>query len=400
MPGEPVLSICVPSRNRQIYFQETIKSLVASPRQDVEFVLADNSDDPAVMDTFMATFQDDPRVRFLRSPEKTLAMMDNWERAVSAATGRWVSAIGDDDYLDPDLAAFILNLEKADPAADALAWNGLSYIWPEEGSPVRPVSASLSTEVKRMPKNLLMRKAFMWEGAAMVPLCGYSIYHGAHSRRLIDRMRGLSGGRYFEFPVIDYENAFKAILLGERFYHVARPFSVLGVCPLSNSKAASNLEAQDRAQASFNKELGWNLDDDPLLADIPFRPSQGMTSCVFAVQHWLSKKYGIPLNGFETNLVKAMEANCRFFADRASFDTTVERYRAALAKWRRGKFLKLFNPQFVERPQSIERREIVSGIGNATLTFPDDIGGVTTPGELFGLVAAALALPHEISIVA
>jgi glycosyltransferase involved in cell wall biosynthesis len=399
--SEPTLSICVPSRNRQIYFQETIKSLLACQRDDVEFVLADNSDDASVMDKFIEALGPDVRVRYLPSTGTTLSMMDNWERAVTAAKGRWVAAIGDDDYLDPELAAFILNLEIADPDADALAWNGFSYIWPEEGSPVRQLATTLSTTVTRMPKHLLMRKAFMWQDAAMVPLCGYSIYHGAHSRRLIDRMRKLSGGRYFEFPVIDYENAFKAILLGNSFYHSARPFSVLGVCPLSNSKAAGSLEAQDRVQANFNKELGWNLDDDPLLADMPFRPSQGITSCVFAVQHWLSKRYRIPHTGYEINLVKAMEANCRLYSDRMSFDITAHRYRAALAEWRGGEYLPHFAPQFVEPKSHTEKPPIMAGIPSGdTLYFSDTIEGVATPGALFGVLSGLLARPAEIAIPA
>ncbi len=46
MAAEPVLSICVPSRNRQLYFRQTIDALLDSGRTDVEFVFADNSDDP------------------------------------------------------------------------------------------------------------------------------------------------------------------------------------------------------------------------------------------------------------------------------------------------------------------------------------------------------------------
>ena len=107
----PTLSICVPSRNRQVYFQETIKSLLVSERDDVEFVLADNSDDPSIMNGFMQAFAGDRRIRYLRSAKTTLSMMDNWERALAAATGRFVAFIGDDDYIDPGLAGFIVNLE-------------------------------------------------------------------------------------------------------------------------------------------------------------------------------------------------------------------------------------------------------------------------------------------------
>ena len=59
----PVLSICVPSRNRQVYFQETIRALTTSLRPDVEFVFVDNSDDASAMDDFMAERLADPRRR-------------------------------------------------------------------------------------------------------------------------------------------------------------------------------------------------------------------------------------------------------------------------------------------------------------------------------------------------
>ena len=54
----PALSVCVPSRNRQHTFQQTIRDLLASPRRDVEFVFADNSDDPTIADDFMAGIDD------------------------------------------------------------------------------------------------------------------------------------------------------------------------------------------------------------------------------------------------------------------------------------------------------------------------------------------------------
>ena len=43
MSDQPKLSICVPSRNRQDCFRQTILDLVANPRADVEFVIADTA---------------------------------------------------------------------------------------------------------------------------------------------------------------------------------------------------------------------------------------------------------------------------------------------------------------------------------------------------------------------
>ena len=97
----PKLSICVPSRNRQYYFQHTIAALLESPRTDVEFVFADNSDDPSIMNNYMASISD-ARVTFLPSSDAALSMVDNWERMVAASTGEWVTVVGDDDYADPE----------------------------------------------------------------------------------------------------------------------------------------------------------------------------------------------------------------------------------------------------------------------------------------------------------
>ena len=55
---QPKLTVCVPSRNRQRYFQETIRSLLANMRTDVQFVFADNSDDPAIMTRDARRFAD------------------------------------------------------------------------------------------------------------------------------------------------------------------------------------------------------------------------------------------------------------------------------------------------------------------------------------------------------
>jgi hypothetical protein len=397
MPAEPTLSICVPSRNRQIYFQETIRSLLASRRDDVEFVFSDNSDDPSIMDGFMRAFAGDPRIRYLSSAETTLSMMDNWERALCAATGRFVAFIGDDDYLDPELAGFIVNLERRIDA-DAIAWTGPNYIWPTEGSRPRSIAISLSTDVTRFARRHLMRKAFLWEGCSHVPLSGFSIYHGALSRRLLDRLRLMGKGRYFEFPVIDYEMAFKAIMLGETFIHAARPFSILGACPLSNSVTIGIVEAEKKGQETFFKELGRDMNQDAWMEGTPFRTWHGISACIYLIQHWLTRQYGLAHEGYEQNLMRAFAANCGLFRDPESFDLVARRYRDAIAEWKGGRYLGDFNPVFVPRRPRTDRPRFTGLKPDSTLVFPDDIGGVRTPGALFQLFESLLVRPDEIAI--
>ena len=397
--SSPVLSICVPSRNRQVYFQETIRALTASLRPDVEFVLADNSDDAGVMDDFMAERTRDPRIRYLPSTGTTLAMMDNWERSVAAATGRYVAFIGDDDYIDPDLAGFIVNLERI-VQADAIAWTGPNYIWPTPGSPARSIAISLGNRVSRMSKQALVRKAFMWEGASHVPLSGFSIYHGALSRPLIDRIRRLGNGRVFEFPVVDYELAFKAILIGETFIHSERPFSILGACPLSNSVATGKLAAERAAQRNFNAEQGWDLNEAEWMKGMPFRTWHGMTACIYLIQHWLTQKTGMKQEGHEENLVRAMTRNCSLYRSREDFDTIVREIREALGVWKGGRFLKDFAPQFTEPPAARATTPFTGANAKGMLYFPDNTAGIRTPGDLFALMSGMICRAEDIPVEA
>lgn len=393
----PILSICVPSRNRQVYFQETIKALTASRRGDVEFVFADNSDDASVMDSFMADRIDDPRIRYLPATGDTLSMMDNWERSVCAATGRYVSFIGDDDYIDPDLAGFIVNLERI-VTADAIAWTGPNYLWPTPASPAHSVAISLGARVKRMSKEDLLRKAFRWEGAGIVPLSGFSIYHGALSRVLLDRIRMLGNGRIFEFPVVDYELGFKTILLGETFIHSERPFSILGACPLSNSAASGSLAAERAALDAFNKDLGWDLNKAEWLGDMPFRTWHGLPACIYLVQHWLIRKIGMKQEGHERNLVGALARNCSNFRDREDFDTIVGEIRNALEIWQDGRFLEFFTPQFIEPVPARIAPRFTGVSAGGMLHFPDDTGAVRTPRELFELMSGIICRAEDIPI--
>jgi len=118
----PLLSICVPSRNRQAYFQQTIIGLLQNRNADTEFVFADNSDDGRIMRNFLAPYGQDPLVRFLPSEDRVLSMQENWERTIKASTGTWISFIGDDDYVDPAVSKFIAKIQSSRPNVEAIDW--------------------------------------------------------------------------------------------------------------------------------------------------------------------------------------------------------------------------------------------------------------------------------------
>lgn len=348
----PQFSICVPSRNRQPYFQETIKALTASPRDDVEFVFVDNSDDPSIMDAFIQPYLADIRVKYVPSGEKVRPMVDNWEEAARATTGRWITFIGDDDYMDPDAAGLFRRIEAIEPNVDAIDWAKMTYYWPDENRPPAGQAVPLTAEIHRVPKSLLVDRAFKWVSAKRVLLSGFSIYHSAVSRRLFDRIRRTYSGRFFEHPIVDYDNLMKNIMHGETFIHVTRPLSVLGACPLSSTAAIGNRDRSDKIQKAFHQEHTQPMDDWPCYKDYPFKSRHGVTACIGMAHHWFSKTYGHNFGDFEANFAVACAAQCEQSENLEQFNIYTEAYRKAFRIWKGGKYLKYFKPVFKRQTSS------------------------------------------------
>ncbi|MDP2734364.1 MAG: glycosyltransferase family A protein, partial [Hoeflea sp.] len=125
------LSICLPTRNRQSYCIETIRALAESDRADFEVIVGDNSDDGSVLADFFSQDFHDPRFRLIGPEDTVLPMVDNWERLAGLATGRWVSVIGDDDYLDPKLVLMLKYYERLYPEVESVSWSRMHFNWPD-----------------------------------------------------------------------------------------------------------------------------------------------------------------------------------------------------------------------------------------------------------------------------
>nr|WP_316652170.1 glycosyltransferase family A protein [uncultured Gellertiella sp.] len=385
MSVRPMLSICVPSRNRQLYFQQTIDALRRSLRTDIQFVFADNSDDPEIMNSFMKDVVADPRVVYLPSTGTTLSMVDNWERVAAAATGDFWTFIGDDDYVDPDLAAFLGRVLETTPELDALAWRIIGYTWPY---PERPKMAALvpfdHTTVK-IPQSDLYKRMFGWYDCRHVPTSGFSIYHSAISRKLMEKIRKQYGGRYFEHPIVDYDNAFKVICLGSTFAATARPFGIMGSCPLSNSFGVGKLKDFRKKMVLFAEEVGHDFDTDSEFRKFPFRNALGTTATIGIAQQWFKTTYNLIYENWGEGFARACANDCMAYSDRESFDLAVEGYGKAFSLWEGGRYRQFFNPVFNEAVTD-ESRTVSCGFSDGGVYLDQNIAGVKTPAELFDIV--------------
>lgn len=388
----PFLSICVPSRNRQRYFMETIGFLLESARDDVEFIFADNSDDGSVMDGYMAGIRD-CRVTYLPSPSATLSMKDNWERCLEAATGQWVSVIGDDDLIDPDLVDALEIAIALKPDIEAFGWSNLKYDWVTEDAPLRNVQVPLDATFHDMPQPLLFRRAFRWDDAGVTLTSGFSVYHSAISRGLLEKVRTRFGGCYFEHPTLDYDNALKNVALGRSFVYCRRPFSVFGTCPESNTSAAWDPKRFGETIGRTKSEFGRDYELDPWMAGFPFHTMLGMPASVAQAQQYLRFVHGLGLPDWEANFARASAAYCGRFSDREDFEAVTARYREAFAAYRDGAFLKDFQPVFTPRREG----KVFTGLIGTDLYVEDRIAGAYSPAGFYRAIRGLLARPSELA---
>lgn len=387
MSDRPKLSICVPSRNRQKHFLQTIRDLLANPRQDVEFVFADNSDDPSIVNGHMAIL-DDPRVVYLPSAPTTLPMQDNWERVMRAATGDWITFIGDDDYVDPDLVDTIAAIVARRPEVDAIGWSRPGFKWPDYRPFPGNACIALGNTVHLADRRVQFQALFQWNNARPVPKTSFTAYHGAVRRSTMDLIRTRFSDRYFEHPTVDFDCACKLLLTGKEFVYVDRPFSVLGATAASNSSAMGRFNRVTEINAGLAKEEGTAFD----VPDFPFTSRLGVASSILATQHWFTTRYGMPMEGWEENFFRALAIDCSKAEERESFEQHVAACREAIAGFEGGKWLDAFNPRFVPRGHTA----VFTGLMRTNLFVDEAIGGCRTPAEFYRLIQSLLAPASEL----
>lgn len=391
MADRPRLSVCVPSRNRQPCFQQTILDLIASDRTDVEFVFADNSDDPSVMNGFMSRISD-PRIVYLASLDRVLSMKENWERTVARATGNWISVIGDDDFLDLDLAGLIERIEARYPGVEAIGWNRSAFEWPEARTVERSGPVTLINRVRPMPVERMFNSLFRWAGATLLPACPFGIYHSAASRRVIDRIRARYSENLFEHPVVDYDFSHKLIHLGASLVYVERPLSILGVSNASNSAAANDPERSRDVIAAYRAENGDRYEQEVRAAGFPFGGSASNAANIMAAQFWFKHHHGIEIDGWQENFLRCLANECRLRENRQSFDEMLALCRDGLSRWEGGRFLAGFSPSYQEEHGTIAP----GGLHGHVLRVNQAIGGAATPADFLSIIRQILPAISEL----
>jgi len=131
---KPRFSVVIPTRERAKYLDYAIRSCLAQSFGDLEIIVADNCSSASTRETVER--HPDQRIRYLRS-DQSLAMSANWERGLQAATGEYVTVLGDDDALLLHALADADSLLRS-THSEALRWTCAHYRWPDVAPELAP----------------------------------------------------------------------------------------------------------------------------------------------------------------------------------------------------------------------------------------------------------------------
>ncbi|QBF29801.1 glycosyltransferase family 2 protein [Thalassococcus sp. S3] len=237
------ISIVIPTRERIAYLPASIQTALDIDDPDIEVVVNDNASQDGTEDVVRAI--EDPRLRYFNTGQR-VAMRENFNQAVTNATGDYVVVFGDDDGILPGQFRHLRDvLERHRP--DGLSWTRATYGWPIPGfgqktGGIRFYRDGTFGAPQPYDPSRNERALLSCDLAKMVPSA--NIYHGCVAKAYLERVAP-SSGVFFDGAIPDVNFEYRAALVGGAFLHCDHPFSINGHSPASNGGAQKGFKADD-----------------------------------------------------------------------------------------------------------------------------------------------------------
>jgi Glycosyl transferase family 2 len=271
--SSPLISVVIPTRDRPDTLRSCLAALAHHKSNRIEIVVQDNFSAAETQKVVLAAQKKDPRINYVRAPFAT-SQRHNFELGLAAATGEYMTIIGDDDgFCLGSLDWLVEHLSIH--SADAVRWNLVHYAWP-----------SLSTDGEGFVRIYTSHYYGGWrngtaEHIAQATISAKNIgswdniliYHGMISRKLYDRVRAKSGGVFFPYLMPDIYAHNLIAFHCEKLLQVDNPVSIYGTsghsAGVSWSRSMENKKSESEAGQKWIKET----DVDPLSKNSNWLPN-------------------------------------------------------------------------------------------------------------------------------
>lgn len=254
-----LLSIVIPTRNRQYYALESVKQILSVTDDRVQIIISDNSDNNSLETAILELRSSRIKYQFI---SKRIPGVDNYANGIALSDGRYICCIGDDDGVLRNITEIV---EWADVNDIKAIKTGVqaTYIWPN-ASPVYKTGclsmAGANTSVKYVDTKPQL-DAFIRSGCldltnATLP----KAYHGIVRRDMFDIIKERTG-RYCGGLSPDIYLCVSLSLIIDRFACLDVPVTIFGACKASttaDSLNKINVSKLEEAPHFVGQEYTWS----------------------------------------------------------------------------------------------------------------------------------------------
>jgi glycosyltransferase involved in cell wall biosynthesis len=263
------ISIVVPTRNRAEFLKYCLETCLASSDPNIEVVISDNNSVDDTRD--VVGIIQDPRLVYVH-PGRDLSMRQNFEFALSHATGDYVIFIGDDDGVVPNgIATLRYMIDKWQP--DIITWRHITYIWPHM-EPV-PTDGILKFRYRDFCGPLYRPDPKqVFQDFCDAKLTNYrdgaNIYHGCISRSIIEKIKA-NGGEYFQGQIPDVNTALSNLTVADTWLWIRNPVTIAGAGEKSNGTAMNAPKKATEKQTKIAENFTELAEADKIQPEIDLR---------------------------------------------------------------------------------------------------------------------------------
>ena len=227
-------SIVIPTRNRAEYVKYAIKSVLSSPRKDIELIVSNNFSTDYTTDILSKIL--DSRLKVV-SPDFFLPMAAHYEFAISKARGKWITILGDDDALMPYFFSSIDKYIKNYPKIDIISSVRAYYFWKgcedRYGDIVVNFNSKFNSQLRSTKKDfmsVLKGSRSCFDMPQIYTTC-------IVKRELFEEIKFNSGGNFYHSIIPDMYSVVALCLSRDKYLRTEEPLFWVGTSNKSMGRA-------------------------------------------------------------------------------------------------------------------------------------------------------------------
>lgn len=238
-----ILSIIIPTKNRQYYALNSVKQILSVCGRDVEIVVQDNSDEASLKDQISELGYENIVYNYTAG---VVSFVDNFDLAIQLSNGKYAMIIGDDD----GITSLALKVAKwADNNDICCVKPALSFIYFWPGSKVFDHDDNGILHIYKYNGNITKYDPREGVKSLLGKSCQdylnnelIKLYHGIVRRDLLEAVRNRTGRYVGGLSPDIYLSVALSLMSKNEAFSINVPLTISGICTGSGSSQSATGE--------------------------------------------------------------------------------------------------------------------------------------------------------------